>query len=694
MTPEERFNKEIWWILQEIKKEYLATLSGGKVSFYIRIQPKKINKDDEPIPSPDTQRKLLDKLVEWKAFGLETDSNFDIILTYNPPMKYLLKIHKERFDEIYRAYEGGGQFGLNEKNTPNTQPIIKQKSLELIAKEIGNLDSGSNLIEFLTNCGVNRDVIEYPNTKWIMVYSVLIMLATSPNPDDKETLFKIIEEASHPLMHGGDEELAKKLEDKFNKLLGYDGYTLRNYKVKKNIKEAEQDNDLDLYLKKKILVENWRDDIPHPLKELSFNNNTLEQICYSLWDLFVAENIFFGANTFPEDILVETDPRFHQEIAFNWNLIRDLDNNKDKVEDEDGFDIEILNEARIKKDIEGEINEFVVNKVDGDKIKKEKDFYPDTKFLETPSYLRNSSINYYAYKKQREFLLNLIADLYERFENEILVIKFGDIQDKNVNVLRTILALEKEGIFTIKELRNDKREWGDKDSVYVKIQLTKSKIPAIIKFVTPKKINTEKEKTDNLIAGQAQNPIPIQIVGGKMEVGGLREGFSRISGSNKVSQYKFPYKLPAGTKWDDITIKFEDDNNVFINVKRFKHYASYKDMGFIGKGKNPEPSEAWVFLRVLSKAKIAGELTINDPNAKDKYKHQKEALTEVLQNYFSIDYDPFYPYRSSTEKIGSSYKIKITLIPPPEQQNNEDKSDKKDEVREYLDEQAPQVYEE
>ena len=98
-------------------------------------------------------------------------------------------------------------------------------------------------------------------------------------------------------------------------------------------------------------------------------------------------------------------------------------------------------------------------------------------------------------------------------------------------------------------------------------------------------------------------------------------------------------------------------------------------------------------LKSIIKGKITGELTINDPNAKDKYKHQKEALTEVLQNYFSIDYDPFYPYRSSTEKIGSSYKIKLTLVPPPEQEIK-DKAEKKDEIKEYLDEQAPQVYEE
>jgi hypothetical protein len=82
----------------------------------------------------------------------------------------------------------------------------------------------------------------------------------------------------------------------------------------------------------------------------------------------------------------------------------------------------------------------------------------------------------------------------------------------------------------------------------------------------------------------------------------------------------------------------------------------------IGKGKVPEPSEQWLFMKVL--AQYQGEITIRDPEAKDKYKKQKQALTETLRNYFSIDYDPFYPYHSCPEKAGNSYKIKLLLIPP------------------------------
>jgi hypothetical protein len=186
----------------------------------------------------------------------------------------------------------------------------------------------------------------------------------------------------------------------------------------------------------------------------------------------------------------------------------------------------------------------------------------------------------------------------------------------------------------------------------------------------------------------------IQIVDSKLEVDGLKDGLKAISQlKKKADKPKFPHKLPAGTRWEEITIKFLDDENVFIQVKQFKHTANYKEMGFVGKGNNPNPSEAWTFLKVL--AKVNGELTLKDPKARDKYKKQKELLAKSLQNYFSLDYDPFYPYRSSSEKSGNSYKIKITLIPPPTSSEKPDAEENKDDLglKDYLDEQTPQVYE-
>lgn len=87
-------------------------------------------------------------------------------------------------------------------------------------------------------------------------------------------------------------------------------------------------------------------------------------------------------------------------------------------------------------------------------------------------------------------------------------------------------------------------------------------------------------------------------------------------------------------------------------------------MGFVDRrSKLPRPDVQWVFLRTL--AKCRGEISIKDREAKDIYKKQKEILSKVLNSYFKIDYDLFYPYHATEYKTERSYKIKIKLIPPP-----------------------------
>ncbi len=95
-----------------------------------------------------------------------------------------------------------------------------------MAIEIGEFDSGPSLINFLVECGVEREKIVYPNTKWRMINDVFLMLTFSDNPDDKKTLFKIIADSIHPLMHNGDRDITKELFKKFNNLLNYDNLHL------------------------------------------------------------------------------------------------------------------------------------------------------------------------------------------------------------------------------------------------------------------------------------------------------------------------------------------------------------------------------------------------------------------------------------------------------------------------------------
>lgn len=188
------------------------------------------------------------------------------------------------------------------------------------------------------------------------------------------------------------------------------------------------------------------------------------------------------------------------------------------------------------------------------------------------------------------------------------------------------------------------------------------------------------------------NPLPII---GKIEVSGLNERLDALKAKEpERTGPKFPYKIPAGTHWNSIIIKFLDEEQIEIHVRKLKHTTNYKEMGMIGKGNIPSPSEKWIFLKVL--AQCHGEITIKDSVARDTYKKQKQELTENLQRYFSIDYDPFYPYKSSPEKSSNSYKIKLTLIPPPARtlpNNHVEIEEDMFGIQEFLSEEAPQVIE-
>ena len=115
--------------------------------------------------------------------------------------------------------------------------------------------------------------------------------------------------------------------------------------------------------------------------------------------------------------------------------------------------------------------------------------------------------------------------------------------------------------------------------------------------------------------------------------------------------FKFPHKVPAGTRWEDLILLFEDDGTIRVNLKQYDVTLSFEDMGLVD-GRTGKPSSQWAFLLVL--AKHGGELKPTDADAQNRFKKQKQLLSEKMQSYFSIDFDPFYPYERS-------YKAKFTL---------------------------------
>jgi len=120
ITPEEKFNQEIWWILQEIKKEQFATPKEERVEFIIRIQPNKSKGTDGDIPHPNTQKKLLYKLKEWRVLDLEPLGLY--LEGFDPPKAYNLTIYQTNFDEIYDEYQN------KNTNLRDSQPIELYKN--------------------------------------------------------------------------------------------------------------------------------------------------------------------------------------------------------------------------------------------------------------------------------------------------------------------------------------------------------------------------------------------------------------------------------------------------------------------------------------------------------------------------------------------------------------------------------------
>lgn len=128
-----------------------------------------------------------------------------------------------------------------------------------------------------------------------------------------------------------------------------------------------------------------------------------------------------------------------------------------------------------------------------------------------------------------------------------------------------------------------------------------------------------------------------------------------------------PFKLVRGTKWENIVIEFLNDEEVEIKAPKVKHKTNFKKMGFEGRG--GKPSVQWVFLGVL--ANHSGEINWGDKEANKRFKKQAQLLAEGLQNYFKLDYDPFYPYRQV-----KAYKVKMVLIPPPKTKSEPEPDDK------------------
>jgi hypothetical protein len=133
--------------------------------------------------------------------------------------------------------------------------------------------------------------------------------------------------------------------------------------------------------------------------------------------------------------------------------------------------------------------------------------------------------------------------------------------------------------------------------------------------------------------------------------------------------------LPTGLKWDDVQMKFENEFDIVIYIKKkFYKKISNVEMGFFrGKTKSKLPTREWCFLLLLS---VIQEQKENEATAermavtlssytdsqinKNNCEKIKSKLSYKLNDLFGISEDPFFRYSN----LGY-YKTKFQLKPIP-----------------------------
>lgn len=233
-----------------------------------------------------------------------------------------------------------------------------------------------------------------------------------------------------------------------------------------------------------------------------------------------------------------------------------------------------------------------------------------------------------------------IQAMVRSVEPVLSVARDAQIQIEKLGIGRTLAQLQ-EPVENIYKKANEVRE-----------ALEGIEVPALLQ-------NTEfGSRNESFILA----PSPSAVLNDQMtELIGITKSIEEKMPVQKMSYGpKFPFKIPAGTKWENILIQFTSNNYVSIQIAGHMHQTGYADMGFVDN-RSQKPNYQWIFMLVL--AKNNGSLLPSSPDANEKYKKQKQLLTSRLQEYFGIEYDPFETYNKRYNKNG--YKIKLTLLPPP-----------------------------
>lgn len=157
-TSKEKFNEEVWYVLQKIKKLSLKVSSDTPIEYEI----KKITASG--IPSAKSQSQIIEKLQERKAIGIvehiKTDSR------HNNPERFLIEILEPKFSKTYKKYDPD--------NTTLTldQKVAQSETRETVEILIADLESKYN--EILETKAEDKFYIKLANYGKLLIENELL----------------------------------------------------------------------------------------------------------------------------------------------------------------------------------------------------------------------------------------------------------------------------------------------------------------------------------------------------------------------------------------------------------------------------------------------------------------------------------------------------------------------------------------
>ncbi len=126
-----------------------------------------------------------------------------------------------------------------------------------------------------------------------------------------------------------------------------------------------------------------------------------------------------------------------------------------------------------------------------------------------------------------------------------------------------------------------------------------------------------------------------------------------INATAKPSNFRL--KLPSDLKWEEITIKFMNREDVKIVFRKQQIDTDYKQLGF-AKQRGKQRTKQWELLNDF--AENNGKITWQDDAADQRLQKRKELLCKMLRKCFGITSDPIIYLEKE-----KAYQSKINLIP-------------------------------